>query len=476
MTRSGTNATTGAGTGTGTGTGSAKAPAVLVVDDHVEMANLVAEHLEGAGWRGQVADGGAAAIAALKAAMPDLIITDLRMSGADGLDVLDAARAIDPDVPVIVMTAFGALDSAIEAMRRGAWHYLTKPLRLDELRLHAERALTTRRLGRENRQLRAAVPPSGLDALVGRSPAMVALYALIQRVGPSPSPVMIRGESGTGKELVARAVHHASNRRNEAFVAVNCTALPENLLESELFGHVRGAFTGATTARAGLFVEADGGTLFLDEIGDMAPALQAKLLRVVQQSEIRPVGSDESRKVDVRLIAATHQDLEERVRAGAFRHDLYYRLSVVPVSVPPLREHPEDIPLLAEHFLQRSRARNPHSPVERLSPALVTALTRHAWLGNVRELENLIERLVVTGDEPELAAAHLGGLGPAWISPAEPFRIARDQMPTLRQLEDEYLAWVLARCDGNKTRAAEILGVDVSTIHRRKRGGREPAV
>ena len=450
-------------------------PSALVVDDHVEMARVVAEHLEGAGWSCRVADGGAAAIAAVRAAVPDLVITDLRMSGADGLDLLDAARAADPELPVIVMTAFGAIDTAIEAMRRGAWHYLTKPLRLDELRLHAERALATRRLGRENQRLRAAVPPSGLDALVGRSRPMVELYGLIQRVGPSPSPVMIRGESGTGKELVARALHQASPRRQAPFVAVNCTALPSQLLESELFGHVRGAFTGATGARAGLFVEADGGTLVLDEIGDMDPALQAKLLRVVQLGEIRPVGSDEVRRIDVRLVAATHQDLEERVRGGAFRHDLYYRLSVVPVSVPPLREHPEDIPLLAEHFLGLSRARNPHSPVERLAPGLVTALTRHPWLGNVRELENLIERLVVTGTVAELDVSHLGGMGPAWIAPDEPFRVARDQMPTLRQLEDEYLEWVLARCDGNKTRAAEILGVDVSTIHRRRRGGREPA-
>ncbi|HVV86029.1 MAG TPA: sigma-54 dependent transcriptional regulator [Kofleriaceae bacterium] len=450
-------------------------PTVLVVDDHVEMARVVAEHLEAADWRCEVADGGAAAVAAMRASMPDLVITDLRMTGVDGLDVVDAARAIDPEVPVIVMTAFGAIDSAIEAMRRGAWHYLTKPLRLDELRLHAERALTTRRLGRENRSLRAAIPPTGLDALVGRSAPMVALYALIRRVGPSPSPVMIRGESGTGKELVARALHDTSPRRAAPFVAVNCTALPEHLLESELFGHVRGAFTGATAARAGLFVEADGGTLFLDEIGDMAPPLQAKLLRVVQLGEVRPVGSDESRRIDVRLVAATHHDLEERVASGAMRHDLYYRLSVVPIVVPALRDHPEDIPLLAEHFLRRSRERNPHSPVERLAPSLVTALARHRWLGNVRELENLIERLVVTGDQAELDVSHLAGLGPAWIAPQEPFRIARDQMPTLRQLEDEYLEWVLARCDGNKTRAAEILGVDVSTIHRRRRGGRDQA-
>ncbi len=450
-------------------------PRVLIVDDHLEMARLVADHLGDLGWDCRMADSGAAALAALGTSIPELVITDLRMADVDGLDVVDAARRADPDLPVIVMTAFGGIDSAIEAMRRGAWHYVTKPIRLEELRLHAERALDERRLRRDNRVLRAAAPRAGLDALVGRSPAMVALYALVERVGPSPAPVLIRGESGTGKELVARAIHQSAPRSDLPFVAVNCTALPEALLESELFGHVRGAFTGATTARAGLFVEASGGTLFLDEIGDMPPALQAKLLRVVQLGEVRPVGSDESRRVDVRLIAATHQDLEERVRSGAFRSDLYYRLNVVPITVPPLRDHADDIPLLVEHFFARSRARNPHSPVERFAASLVTSLSQHAWPGNIRELENLIERLVVIGTEPELDVTHLGGLGPAWLAPSEPFSVARDQMPTLRQLEDEYIAWVLARCDGNKTRTAEILGVDVSTIHRRRRGGRDPA-
>jgi two-component system, NtrC family, response regulator HydG len=441
---------------------------ILVVDDHVEMARLVADHFADSGWECQVVVGGAQAIAALAVVVPDLVITDLRMADVDGLDVLDAARRTDPEVPVILMTAFGGIDSAIEAMRRGAWHYVTKPVRLDELRLHAERALAERRLRRENRALRA-VNREAMEALIGRSSAMRRVYDLVDRIAPSPSPVLIRGESGSGKELVARAIHLNGPRRDAAFVAVNCTALPESLLESELFGHTRGAFTGASSARAGLFVEASGGTLFLDEIGDMAPALQAKLLRVVQLGEVRPVGADESRQVDVRLIAATHQDLEERVGAGTFRADLYYRLNVVPLVVPPLRERAEDIPMLVEHFLGASRRRNDHAIVERLSAALVAALAEYRWPGNVRELENVVERLVVIGTRPELDIADLGEIVPA-IAGLERFEIARDRLLTLRQMEDQYIVWVLGRCDGNKTRAAEILGVDVSTIHRRTRG------
>jgi two-component system, NtrC family, response regulator HydG len=415
-----------------------------------------------------VVDGGAAAIDALAQAIPDLVITDLRMVEVDGLDVLDAARRADPELPVILMTAFGGVDSAIEAMRRGAWHYVTKPVRMAELRLHAERALAERRLRRENRALRAASRDAD-HGLIGRSAAMRKLGALIDRVAPSPSPVLVRGESGTGKELVARAIHAGGGRRDAPFVAVNCTALPEALLESELFGHTRGAFTGATVARSGLFVEASGGTLFLDEIGDMAAPLQAKLLRVVQLGEIRPVGADDVRRVDVRLIAATHQDLEDKVRAGSFRADLYYRLDVVPIVVPPLRDRADDIPLLVDHFLRQSRRRNPHAVVERLAPALVAALSAHAWPGNVRELENVIERLVVVGAAPELDVADLREIAPA-LGGGERFDVARERLLTLRQLEDDYIAWVVARCDGNKTRAAEVLGIDVSTIHRRTRG------
>jgi two-component system response regulator HydG len=441
---------------------------VLIADDHVEMGRLLADRLRDDGWEAQVVDGGAAAIAALQASIPDLVITDLRMAEVDGLDVLDAARAADPELPVIIMTAFGAIETAIESMRRGAWHYVVKPVRLEELALHVQRASEHRTLRRVNRQLRVE-RRHGLAALVGKSAAMRDLYALIERVALAAAPVLLRGESGSGKELVARALHEAGPRRERPFLAINCTALPEALLESELFGHTRGAFTGATSARAGLFVEASGGTLFLDEVGDMAPALQAKLLRVVQQGEVRPVGSDETRSVDVRLIAATHQDLEQRVADGRFRQDLFYRLGVVPITVPSLRERLDDVPMLIEHFLAAARARNPHSPVARVAPEVVTAFSRYPWPGNVRELENLIERLVVMATSAEIGLPELAALAPELAGNQDRFSLPRDRLATLRELEEEYIAWMLERCGGNKTKAAELLGIDPSTLHRRMR-------
>jgi two-component system response regulator HydG len=434
---------------------------ILVVDDHPAMANVVSEALTDAGWECVVNDSGAAAIAALREHAFDLVITDLRMAEVDGMDVLAAMRDLDADVPVIIMTAFGGIDSAIEAMRRGAHHYLTKPVRLEELRLHVERAIAERRLRREHRAL-ASAARTGLDALIGDSPAMRALTSLVARVAPSPAPVLVRGESGTGKELVARALHAAGPRRDGPFVAVNCTALPEALLESELFGHVRGAFTGATATRAGLFVEASGGTLFLDEIGDMAPSLQAKLLRVVQLGEVRAVGSDDGRAIDVRLVSATHRDLEARVAAGEFREDLYYRLDVVPIRIPPLRDRAEDVPALANHFFAQSCARNPHSPVRRMAPELISALAREPWPGNVRELENHIERMVVMATGPRLGVE-------AMDRARRPTDRPDDRVRTLREVQDDYIAEILARVGGNKTRAAELLGVDPSTLHRRTR-------
>ncbi|MBS2026877.1 MAG: sigma-54-dependent Fis family transcriptional regulator [Deltaproteobacteria bacterium] len=445
---------------------------VLVVDDSLEMARLLADQLGDLGYEVAMATGGEGAALLLERDVFDAVITDLRMEKVDGFDLLELARKLDPPPPVLIMTAFGAVESAVEAMRRGAFHYFTKPFRLEEVRLSLERALEARRMLDENRTLRRlARARSGLQALVGASQAMRALYETIERAAHSAAPVLLRGESGSGKELVARALHLEGPRASAPFVAVNCTALPASLLESELFGHLKGAFTGASAPRRGLFVEAHGGTLFLDEIGDMPAELQAKLLRVLETGEVRAVGSDEVRTVDVRIVAATHQDLEKKIRDGSFRQDLFYRLNVVPIRLPSLRERREDIPRLAAHFLARSRERNPRSPVERLGSEALQLLGGLTWPGNVRELENLVERAVVLGGTAELDRALLERLLNEGAS--EPASFSRERLMPLRQMEDEYIRWVLASCEGNKTRAAEILGIDVSTIHRRERERRD---
>jgi two-component system response regulator HydG len=441
---------------------------ILIVDDHREMVELLRDELTDAGYLVDIALSGEAALNKVRTQLPDAVITDLRMEKLDGFDVLEGIRAIDATIPVFIMTAFGAIESAIEAIKRGAYHYLTKPFRLTEVTLYLERALSERKLREENQALRrVAEEKSSLGAMVGRSKPMQALYSAIERVAPSQAAVLIRGESGVGKELVARAIHFQGARKDRPFVPVNCTALPEALLESELFGHVRGSFTGANTNRRGLFLEADGGTLFLDEIGDMPPNLQAKLLRVLEDGEVRPIGANSPRKVDVRIISATHQDLERKSREGSFRSDLFYRLNVVPLRVPSLAERPEDIPMLAASFLEAARRRNPGSRVEMLSQDTIALLARTSWPGNVRELENMIERLVIMLTEPMIEASDLE----PYLQRAEsdPSSTLKQKMVSLRQLEGEYIALVIARCGGNKTRAAEILGVDVSTIHRRER-------
>jgi two-component system, NtrC family, response regulator HydG len=443
---------------------------VLVVDDHVEMARLLADHLTDAGYTVDVATSGQEALAVVRGRVLDAVVSDLRMEQVDGFDVLAAVRAVDPTLPVLIMTAFGGVENAVEAMRRGATHYFTKPFRLDEVLLYVRRAIAERRLREENRALRQAVGErSTFAAMVGRSAPMRALHELIERVAHSPAPVLVRGESGSGKELVARALHFEGARKDGPFVAVNCTAIPNALLESELFGHVKGSFTGATTPRRGLFLEADGGTLFLDEIGDMAPELQAKLLRVLEDGEVRAVGADASRKVDVRVVAATHQDLDARVREGRFRQDLFYRLNVVPLRVPPLRERREDIPLLVEHFVAQSRKRNPRASLAGFTPEALAALAAAPWPGNVRELENLVERLAVVTVREQVDLPTLQLHVPDVAAEAHPLSRAQAKLIPLRQLEGEYIAFVVAQCGGNKTKAAEILGIDVSTIHRRER-------
>ena len=445
---------------------------VLVVDDQVEMTRLLVDQLHDAGHLATPATGGAEGIELLRSTSFDVVLTDLRMDSVDGFEVLEAALVADPTTPVVLMTAFGGVEGAIEAMKRGAFHYVTKPFRFDEVLLQLERAVQSRRLREENRQLRRlAVEKGGLAALVGRSERMRSLYELIERVAQSNANVLIRGESGVGKELVARALHLLSPRAERAFIGVNCTALPEALLESELFGHVRGAFTGASATRRGLFLEADQGTLFLDEIGDMAPGLQAKLLRVLQEGEVRAVGADSSRKTDVRIIAATNQNLEERIKEGAFRQDLYYRLNVVPIVVPPLRERGEDVPLLVAHFLALAVARNPKARARSFSPEVLSLFGQSPWPGNVRELQNVIERLVIVCSAEVIGIRDLEAHAPGVFADSSPLADARQTLISLKQLEAEYIAWVISRCGGNKTRAAEILGIDVSTIHRKDRSG-----
>jgi two-component system response regulator HydG len=445
---------------------------VLIVDDSVEMGRLLAERLATCGYATEFVSDGIKAVALIKKNLFDVIVTDLRMETVDGFDLLSEVRSTSPTSIVLIMTAFGSIETAVEAIKRGAYYYLAKPFQFSELRVLLERALDERRLRDENEALRrVAVERTSLGAMVGASTKMRGLFDLIDRIASSAASVLIRGESGTGKELVARAIHFRGTRRDRPFVAVNCTALPEQLLESELFGHLKGAFTGATAPRRGLFLEADGGTLFLDEIGDMAPPLQAKLLRVLEDGEVRAVGADSSRRVDVRIVAASHQDLERKVADGTFRADLFYRLKVVPLRIPPLRERSEDIPLLVEHFLAAARRRNPQTRLVSLSKELLTVLVKAAWPGNVRELEHLIERLVLIVDREIADVADLAMLDELERAQApSPLLAAKDELVTLRQLEADYIDWVIARCNGNKSKAAEILGIDKSTIHRRERG------
>jgi two-component system response regulator HydG len=442
---------------------------VLVVDDHAEMVSTLANYLDDHGWQVATASGGAQAIDRFAREPTDVVLTDVRMKGLDGLDVLFGIHNIDPQVPVVLMTAFGKIESAVDAIQRGAYHYVTKPFKMTTVRVLLERAAQERRLRQQNRHLRAAFNERfAAHGLLGVSAAMRELNGLIDRVANTASPVLIVGETGTGKELVAKAIHVESDRRDAPFVAANCAALPEPLLDSELFGHVPGAFPGALQASRGLFVEADGGTLLLDEVGGMSLAVQAKLLRVLQSGEIRPVGGESGRRVDVRCIASTHDDLQALVRQRAFREDLFFRLNVLPVRVPALRERREDIPVLVDHFLEQASQRTGASDRRRVSAQALKALEAYPWPGNVRELENMIQRLVVTATGAEISAeAVRAALIP--IAPEDPIEALATAGVTIDQLEDRYIAAVLRQTRGHKADAAAILGVDLSTLYRRAR-------
>jgi DNA-binding NtrC family response regulator len=392
------------------------------------------------------------------------VVSDIRMAEVDGLQVIDAFRRRAPDTPVILVTAFGNVDGALEAIRRGAADYISKPYDVDAIKVVVARSLKQRELALENRNLRRDLRDKyRLENVVGRSEAMLHVYKTAARVASTDATVLIQGESGTGKELVARAIHASSPRAGGPFVAVDCGAIAEGVLESELFGHARGAFTGAQATRRGLFEEADHGTLFLDEIGDVGPGLQARLLRALQEGTVRPVGANEPVAVDVRVVAATNRDLEQAVKDGTFRADLYYRLDVVGIRIPPLRERREDVPLLAEHFAHK------HGRAEgaTLSPAARDLLAAYDWPGNVRELENVIARALAMNPSgvilPEdLPEAIRGAARP----PPSPTGLAAGDRPTLAELERRYAAQVLAETGGNKTRAAEVLGIDRKTLYR----------
>ena len=387
------------------------------------------------------------------------------MADVDGLALLAASRRQAPQRPVIVMTAYGAIDTAVESIRHGAYHYLTKPFKLDELVIFLRRALDEVSVRGEAAALRRALRERSAEAtLLGDSRAMRETLEVVARVADTSASVLVLGETGTGKGLVARALHTGSRRAAAPFVVVNCAALPEPLLESELFGHVKGAFTGATATRAGLFAEAHGGSLFLDEIGEMAPALQARLLHVLERGVVRPVGDVREREVDVRVIAATHRDLRERVAAKRFREDLFYRLDVVTIALPPLRARAEDVPPLVDHFLRAARAKYPGSPVARVSAEAMARLCAYRFPGNVRELAHLIERAVLLGGATELTLADLPPAVLAGSSPA-PAPLQGEVLP-VREVQRRYAAWALEQLGGNRTRTAERLGIDTKTLAR----------
>ncbi|HLK89311.1 MAG TPA: sigma-54 dependent transcriptional regulator [Polyangia bacterium] len=436
---------------------------VLVVDDNLEMARTLAEGLDDRGYEAVPVSSGGEAIARLEAGGVSAVVTDLRMPNVDGLAVLEASRRLEPGRPVIIMTAFSAIDSAVESIRRGANHYLTKPFKQEELYIFLGRALEEVRLRREAAALKRELGGRLVaKAIVGDSPPIRALRELVARVADAPVPILIQGETGTGKGLVARALHGESHRAGGPFVSVNCAAIPEGLLESELFGYVRGAFTGAAHDRPGLVAEASGGTLFLDEIGEMPLALQAKLLHVIEAQTVRPVGGTREVKVDARIVAATNRNLPVAVREGKFREDLLYRLDVVAIGLPALRDRREDLPQLAAHLIAELRGRYPSSPVERLGAEALAVMARHAWPGNVRELAHVLERLILLGRTPEIGA---DDLPPAVRDPAaaDPLEFRGEILP-IRELQRRYAAWALTQTGGHRARAAEALGIDVKTL------------
>ncbi len=451
---------------------------VLIIDDDASMGEVLVERLDKRDYDAEFCTRGDEALHRIEESVFDVVVTDLNMPGMSGIEFCERSVDHRPELPVIVITAFGSLETAVAAIRAGAYDFLTKPLDIEQLEIAIDRAIERRQLGEEVRRLRRQVGESDDEhsEMIGESAVMRELFRMIDRVASTPSSVLITGESGTGKELVANALHRRSRRRDNPFVAVNCAALPDSLLESELFGHVKGAFTDAREDKEGLFVQADGGTLMLDELGDLPMSLQPKLLRVLEERQIRPVGGDEKIDIDVRIMAATHRDLEARVDAGDFREDLYFRLNVIELELPALRERGKDILLLAQHFIEEFSDRS-EADIDGLSPEAARALMEYQWPGNVRELRNYIERAVVLARQDQITPEDLPGKvrGAGQSSSVQAAtdmlslqaQLGEGSMPTMEELEARYIGFVLRQTEGNKSQAADILGFDRTTLYRK---------
>ena len=441
-------------------------PIILIVEDEELLRNILRQILQEGGYSVATASSAEAALDIFSTQEIALTLTDIRMAGMDGLELLDQLKAVDGEALVIVMTAYSSVDSAIAALRKGAYDYVTKPFVNEDLLQRVGNALRQRELFKENRALRRELDKRySFNEIIGTSEALQKVFRLVEKVAATNANILIRGESGTGKELVARAIHHHSLRSDKPFLAVNCGALPESLLESELFGHTKGAFTGAVGAKPGLFRSAEGGTVFLDEIGEVSQALQVRMLRALQEHEVTPVGSSVPIKFDARIIAATNRDLETEIKEGRFREDLYYRLNVIEIGLPPLRDRREDIPLLAKHFANKF-AQEQKGEEKSISTEAMSALINHPWQGNVRELQNAIERAFILSGEaidltclPErISQTAAGGV---------PMRDPEGLRPTLEEVERRYVKEIMRSVGDDKAQAANILGIDLSTLYRK---------
>ncbi len=440
---------------------------ILVIDDDVKMLELLKKVLSKRGYVVDISPKPKEALERFTRDGFDIVVTDINMPEMGGLEILKQVKSTAPDTIVIMITAFATVSSAVESMKLGAYDYIIKPFNMEEFVLIIDRASEQILLKKEVELLRKEVQQRySFGNIIGKSPQMQKVFQLIKQVANTSSNVIIYGKSGTGKELVAKAIHYNSPRKDKPFIAVNCSAIPESLLESELFGHEKGAFTGAVSSRKGLFEEANGGTIFLDEVGDMSLAMQAKLLRVIEDKEIRAVGSDKPRKIDVRIIAATHKDLEKAVKEGTFREDLFYRLNVIPIYLPELRERVEDIPLLVEYFLKKY-GEEAGRPNIRISREALACMMKYSWPGNVRELENLIERLVVLSPGDEITVNDL----PEYIRVCKAETLVEEltlgERITLEELEKRYILKVLRETGWHKSNAAKILGIDRRTLYRK---------